>query len=63
MPLAPGTWLNHYQILGHLGAGGSQSRPALRDKGATEVAVQVEGAAANGDIWIYDIPRGRRQRN
>ena len=26
MPLSPGTWLNHYQILGHLGTGGNQSR-------------------------------------
>ena len=35
MALTPGTWLGHYEILGHIGSGASQSRPAMRDKGAT----------------------------
>ena len=35
MALSPGTWLNHYEILAHIGSGASQSRPAMRDKGAT----------------------------
>ena len=26
MPLAPDAWLNHYEVLGHLGTGASQSR-------------------------------------
>ena len=42
MPLAPGTWLNHYQILAHLGTGGmGEVYRALDNKLQREVALKV----------------------
>ena len=37
--LQPGTWLNHYEILAHIGSGGSQSRDC---KGATTQLRSIE---------------------
>jgi len=39
MSLAPGSWLNHYEILDHLGTGASQSRDC---KGATTQLRSIE---------------------
>jgi len=47
MMMKPGTWLNHYQILGHLGTGGNQSR--ARKQAVKEATTQPQ------EYW-YNYP-------